>query len=261
MKMKRISLAVVGAVFSLGLGSAFAEGEKVPEPQTWSWHGVFGHFDEAQLQRGYQVYKEVCSACHSMNLVAFRNLADPGGPGFTEAQAKALAASVQISDLNDNGEPTQRPGTPADHFPAPFPNEKAARAANGGALPPDLSVIIKARENHEDYVYALLTGFAEPTPEFKAKMAPGTYFNPYAPNETIAMPPPLTQDGQVTYADGQPPATKAQMAKDVVAFLTWASEPKMEERKRMGVKVMIFMGVLCVLLYLAYQRLWRDVDH
>lgn len=259
--MKRISFAVIGAVLSLGLGTAYAEGEKVPEAQSWSWNGVFGHFDRAQLQRGYQVYKEVCSACHSMKLLAFRNLGDPGGPEFTAAQVKALAAAVQVPDLDDKGEPTQRPGTPADHFPSPFPNDKAAQAANGGALPPDQSVIAKAREYGPDYIYALMIGYSDPPAEKKAAMAPGTYYNVYAPNETIAMPPPLTQDGQVTYADGQPPATKAQMAKDVSAFLMWAAEPKLEERHRLGVKVMIFMLVLSVVLYFAYQRLWRDVDH
>jgi cytochrome c1 len=261
MKMKRISFAVIGAVFLLGFGTAFAEGEKEPEAQQWSWNGVFGHFDQAQLQRGYQVYKEVCSACHSMHLLAFRNLGDPGGPGFSEAQVKALAAAVQVPDLDDKGEATQRPGTPADHFPSPFANDKAARAANGGALPPDQSVIAKAREGGPDYIYALLLGYSDPPPDKKAAMAPGTYYNVYAPNQTIAMPPPLTQDGQVTYADGQPPASKAQMAKDVSAFLMWAAEPKLEERHRLGVKVMIFMFVFCVVLYFAYQRLWRDVDH
>lgn len=259
--MKRISFAVVTAVLSLCIGNAFAEGQKEPEALSWSWDGVFGQFDRAQLQRGYQVYKEVCSACHSMKLVAFRNLGDPGGPEFSEAQVKALAASVQVPDLDDKGEPSQRPGTPADRFPSPFPNEKAARAANGGALPPDLSVIVKAREHHADYIPALLLGYSEPSPEVKAQMPPGTYHNVYAPNATIAMPPPLTQDGQVTYAEGQPTATRVQMAKDVTAFLAWAAEPKMEERKRLGVKVMIFMFVLTVLLYFAYQRLWRDVDH
>ena len=257
--IKRISAVFLGA--ALIAGAAWAEGEKSPEAQTWSWSGPFGHFDTVQLQRGYQVYKEVCSACHGMHLLAFRNLGDPGGPSFTQAQVKAIAASVQVADLDDKGEAKTRPGTPADHFPSPFPNEKAARAANGGALPPDQSIIIKAREHGADYLYALIMGYAEPTADFKAKMAPGTYFNPFAPNPTIAMPPPLSTDGQVTYADGQPPATKAQMAKDVVAFLSWAAEPKMEERKAMGIKVMIFLLVLSITLYVAYKRLWRDVDH
>ena len=147
--------------------------------------GAVGHFDAVQLQRGYQVYKEVCSACHGMHLLAFRNLGDAGGPMFTAAQVKAIAASVQVADLDDKGEAKMRPGTPADHFASPFANEKAARAANGGALRPDQSVIIKAREGGENYVYALLMGYAEPPPEKKAAMAPGTYFNPFAPNQTI----------------------------------------------------------------------------
>jgi len=259
MMIKRISAVVFGAMLMAGV--AWGEGEKKPEPQTWAWDGPFGHFDAVQLQRGYQVYKEVCSACHSMHLLAFRNLGDPGGPMFTQAQVKAIAAGMQVNDLDDKGEPKTRPGTPADRFPSPFANEKAARAANGGSLPPDQSVIVKAREHGADYVYALLLGYAEPPAEIKATMVPGTYFNPYAPNQTIAMPPPLTTDGQITYADGQPPATKVQMAKDVVAFLSWAAEPKMEERKEMGIKVLIFLFVLCVLLYFAYQRMWRDVDH
>jgi ubiquinol-cytochrome c reductase cytochrome c1 subunit len=257
--MKRISLAVVGLL--LGLTTAHADGPKEPEPQAWSWTGVFGHFDPVQLQRGYQVYKEVCSACHSMHLLAFRNLGDPGGPGFSEGQVKAIAATVQVPDLDDKGEATTRPATPADHFPSPFPNEKAARAANGGALPPDQSVIIKAREGGADYVYALLLGYGEPPADMKAKMMPGMNYNPYFLNGQIAMPAPLTTDGQVTYAEGQPPATKAQMAKDVVAFLSWAAEPKMQERKTMGIKVVAFLFVLSLLLYAAYKQLWRDVDH
>jgi cytochrome c1 len=259
--IKRISTAIAAGLLIAGAAVA-AEGQKEPEALNWGWYGPLGHFDPVQLQRGYTVYKEVCAACHGLHLLAFRNLADPGGPMFTEAQVKALAAAVTVNDLNDKGEAATRPGTPTDRFPSPFPNEKAARAANGGALPPDLSVIVKAREHGADYLYHLLVGYAEPTVAFKATMAPGTYFNPYAPNQTIAMPPPLTDDpAQVTYAEGQPTATMQQKAKDVVAFLAWAAEPKMSERKAMGVKVIIFMLVLCVTLYFAYQHLWRDVDH
>ncbi len=257
--MRRISLAAVGLL--LGITVAFADGQKEPEPQTWSWNGVFGHFDPVQLQRGYQVYKEVCSACHSMRLMAFRNLGDPGGPGFSEAQVKALAATVQVADLDDKGEPTTRPGIAADRFPSPFPNEKAARAANGGALPPDLTVITEAREGGADYVHALLLGYSDPPADMKGKMMPGMNYNPYFLNGQIAMPAPLSTDGQVTYAEGQPAATKAQMAKDVVAFLSWAAEPKMQERKTMGIKVIAFLFVLSLLLYAAYKQLWRDVDH
>jgi len=257
--MRHISLVAIGLV--LGLTAAYADGPKEPEPQNWSWTGVFGHFDQVQLQRGYQVYKEVCGVCHSMHLLAFRNLGDPGGPGFSEAQVKAIAATALVPDLDDKGEPTTRPGTPADHFPSPFANEKAARAANGGSLPPDLSVIIKAREGGADYVHALILGFSDAPADMKGKMMPGMNYNPYFLNGQIAMPAPLTTDGQVTYADGQPPATKAQMAKDVVAFLSWAAEPKMQERKTMGIKVIAFLFVLSLVLYAAYKQLWRDVDH
>jgi ubiquinol-cytochrome c reductase cytochrome c1 subunit len=253
----------------LALGFATAalaepkEGEpKHPQDQEWSFNGVFGKFDRQQLQRGYQVYKEVCSACHGMRLVSFRNLSQPGGPEFTEAQVKSIASSFKFPTLDDKGEEIERPGTAADRFPSPYPNEKAARAANGNALPPDLSVIVKARHGGADYVYALLTGFGEtPPPDFAAKMLPGLNYNPYFQGWQIAMPPPLTSDGQVTWPEGNPAPTKQQMAKDVAAFLTWAAEPKMEERKQMGVEVMIFLFVLAVLLYFTYRRVWSDVDH
>ena len=259
MIMRRTSIVLLGVL--LGISAAAADGAKVPAAQEWSWTGPFGHFDAVQLQRGYQVYKEVCSACHGMHLLAFRNLSDDGGPGFSETQVKALAASVQVPSIDDKGEAATRPGIPADHFLSPFPNEKAARAANGGALPPDLSVIIKAREGGADYVYALITGYSDAPPDMAGKMMPGMNYNPYFLNGQIAMPAPLSADGQVTYAGGQPPSTKAQMAKDVVAYLTWASEPKMQERKTMGIKVMAFLLVLSVLLYAAYKHLWRDIDH
>ena len=225
----------------------------------YSFEGPFGTFDRAQLQRGFQVYKEVCSACHSMNLMYYRNLSQPGGPEFTEEQMKAIAASVQVNALDDKGEQIQRPGTPADRFPSPFPNELAARAANNNAYPPDLSVIIKARHGGANYVYALLTGYSDPPADFQ--LLPGLNYNEYFQGHQIAMPAPLSSDGQVTYAPDNPPATKQQMAKDVAAFLTWASEPKLEERQRMGVKVIIFLVLLSALLYLAYRRLWKDVDH
>ncbi|MBP6012738.1 MAG: cytochrome c1 [Alphaproteobacteria bacterium] len=263
--MTKFKLLLTLAV-TLGLTGAAnaAEGAldaKHPEPQTWTWEGPFGHFDRQQLQRGYQVYKEVCAACHAMHLLSFRNLSQPGGPEFTEAQMKAIAASMQVNALDDKGETIQRPGTPADRFPSPFPNELAARAANNNAYPVDLSVVTKARHGGADYIVALLIGYSDPPSDFS--LLPGLNYNAYFQGHQIAMPAPLTSDGQVTYAPdaGNPPATKQQMAKDVAAFLTWAAEPKMEERKRMGVKVMIFLIFLSALLYLAYRRLWRDVDH
>jgi cytochrome c1 len=248
---------------TLGLAAsaiAFADDDvKHPEPQAWSWEGVFGTYDRQQLQRGYQVYKEVCAACHSMHLLSFRNLSQPGGPGFSDAQMKAIAASFQVPTIDEKGEVVQRPGIPADRFPSPYPNDAAARAANNNALPPDLSVIIKARNDGANYVHALLTGYTDPPAGFQ--LLPGLSYNPYFPNHQIAMPAPIASDGQVTWPEGNPPATKDQMARDVVAFLAWAAEPKMEERKRLGVQVMIFLGALALLLYFAYKRLWRDVDH
>jgi ubiquinol-cytochrome c reductase cytochrome c1 subunit len=247
------------------LGIAFAEENpaepKRPYAQEWSWEGPFGKFDRQQLRRGYQVYKELCSACHAMHLVTFRNLSQPGGPELSHARVKTIAASFKFPAIDDKGEAAERPGTPADSFPSPFSNDNAARAANNNALPPDLSVIIKAREGGADYVYALLTGFSEPPPEMQKNMLPDLNYNPYFPGRQIAMAGVLAVDGQITYPAGSPPATVSQMAKDVVAFLTWASEPQMEERKQLGLKVMMFVMVLSVLLYFAYRHVWRDVAH
>jgi cytochrome c1 len=263
--MKLRALLAVGLV-SLTAGFAFAAGgegathsAKHPEPQQWSWDGVFGKFDRQQLQRGYQVYKEVCAVCHSMHLVSFRNLSQPGGPEFTEAQMKAIAASFKVPTLDEKGEVTERNGIPGDRFPSPYPNEAAARAANNNAYPPDLSVIAKARHAGPDYMFALLTGYSDPPADFS--LLPGLSYNPYFEGHQIAMPGPLVSDGQVTWPEGNPPATTQQMARDVVAFLMWTAEPKLEERKVLGVQVMIFLIVLAVLLFFAYKRLWRDVDH
>lgn len=263
--MKLRALLAAGLV-SLAASVAFAAGggegtnaAKHPEPQHWSWDGVFGKFDRQQLQRGYQVYKEVCAVCHSMHLVSFRNLSQPGGPEFTEAQMKAIAASFKVPALDEKGEVIERTGIPGDRFPSPFPNEAAARAANNNAYPPDLSVIAKARHAGPDYMFALLTGYSDPPADFS--LLPGLNYNPYFEGHQIAMPAPLVSDGQVTWPEGNPPATTQQMARDVVAFLMWTAEPKLEERKVLGVQVMIFLTVLAVLLFFAYKRLWRDVDH
>jgi ubiquinol-cytochrome c reductase cytochrome b/c1 subunit len=199
-----------------------------------------------------------------MRLMSFRNLAQAGGPEFTAAQAKAIATGIQVNGLDDKGEPIQRPATLADRFPSPFPNELAARAANNNALPPDLSVIIKARAHGidaegPDYVYSILTGYQDPPAG--ESVLPGLNYNPYFAGHQIGMPSPLASDGQVTWPDGNPPATKQQMAKDVVAFLTWVSDPNMEARKTLGVKVVIFLVFLSVVLYLAYKRQWKDVEH
>ena len=248
-----VSAVGLAAVLAAASPAARAEGEPQIEHETWSFDGLFGTYDRAAALRGLQVYRQVCSTCHSLNLIAFRNLEDLG---LSEAQVKEIAASYQITDgPNDQGEMFKRPGRPADHFPPPFPNEQAARAANNGALPPDLSLIIKARDGHADYVYSILNGF-KPTPP-GVTLAPGMNYNVAFPGHQIAMPPPLA-DGAVDYPD-KTKATVPQMAHDVVTFLAWASEPHMEARKRMGVKVILFLLVLTGMLYAVKRKVWADL--
>ncbi len=233
-----------------------------PKPLHLASDGPFGHFDKRQLQRGFQVFKEVCSACHSLNHVAFYNLRDLG---YSEAEVKAIANQwqIEVPSINpDTGEAASRKATPADHFPSPYANEVAARAANNNALPPDLSLMTKAREGGAAYVYSILTGFqpqpAELVKKFPtAKTPPNLHYNPYFPNLNIAMPPPLTSEGQVQYADGTTPTVK-QMATDVSAFLVWAAEPNLESRHAAGIAVVIFLLVGTILGYLAYQNVWAE---
>jgi cytochrome c1 len=230
----------------------------------FSFEGPFGTYDRGALQRGFQVYKEVCSACHNLSHIAFHNLDEDGGPGFTEAQAKAIAADYKIpADPNDKGEIVDdkgnrltRAGILADYFPPPFPNEEASRANNSGALPPDLSMIVKAREGGPHYVYSILTGFHQNPPKGFVVTA-NKYYNPYFEGWNISMPPPL-DDGSVSYTDGTK-ATLDQEAHDVATFLSWASDPKMEERKEMGLGVLIFLVVLAGLLFLSYRKVWADL--
>lgn len=255
--MRKIALAAFAAAASVGVALAAGAG-KSPEPVAWSFNGPFGTFDRNQLQRGFQVYREVCSACHSLKLVAFRNLADPGGPEFTEPEAKAIAAGYQVPSLDEDGQPTTRDGTLADHFPLVHPNDIAAAAANLGAIPPDLSLIAKGRDHGPDYLHALLVGYQDP-PE-GVTLQDNTYYNPYMAGGVIAMAPPLV-DGRVEYAEEGVPRTVDQYAKDVSAFLMWTAEPKLEARHRMGMGVIIFLSLLSVLLFLSYRRVWRNVDH
>ena len=228
--------------------------------------GPFGKFDKAQLQRGFQVYSEVCSACHSLKLVSFRDLK---GLGYNDAEIKKIASDwkTQVPSINpDTGEPAGRKALPSDNFPAPFANEVAARAANNNALPPDLSLMTKAREGGPAYVYSLLTGYrnadtyrdeqGKPLPA-DAKPPQGLHFNPYFANLNVAMPPPLTTNGQVTFADGTNP-TVDQMARDVAAFLVWTAEPNLENRHAAGLAVAIFLLVASILGYLAYRQIWHD---
>ena len=242
------------AAAALGL-LANAEGAEAPAPesQNWSFSGIFGTFDRAARQRGFQVFKELCAACHSVGLLSYRNLS---ALGFSAAEVKAIAAEYELTDgPNDDGEMFQRPARPSDKFVPPFANEKAARAANNGAYPPDLSLITKARPRGVDYLYALLTGYAE-APE-GVELPEGMYYNLYFPRHQIAMPPPLTDDA-VTFADGTP-ATVPQMAGDVTTFLAWVAEPEMEERKRLGIKVILFLLVLTGLFYALKRKVWSDV--
>ncbi|NRG17623.1 cytochrome c1 [Rhizobiales bacterium] len=273
----RTLAAVAGLVLA---GPALAAEGEAPhiEKQQWSFAGPFGTYDPAQLQRGFKIYREVCSGCHSMRLVAFRNLAQPGGPGFTEDEAKAIAAEYTVVDgPNDDGEMYERPGILADHFPSPFPNEQAARAANGGAYPPDFSLLAKARAAHRgfpnfvidaftqyqeqgpDYIYSLLTGYEEEAPE-GVEVPPGQYYNhSFLAGKTLAMAPPLFEE-LVEYTDGTP-MTVDQYARDVAAFMMWAAEPHLEERKKIGFRVMAFLIIFGSLLYFTKQKIWRKVDH
>jgi cytochrome c1 len=276
--------AAIGLGFFLWNASVFADEQKpaaqtsdsqpseavtsnepeIPPPVSWSFTGIFGHYDTAQLQRGYQVYKEVCSNCHSMKLVAFRNLEDLG---YSEGQVKALAETYQIDDgPNEKGEMYKRPGRLADYFPSPFPNPEAAAAAYGKA-PPDMSDLAKARYTERGfpwfvldfftqveessgptYIHAILNGYTK---------ADDPKYNVYMPNHKIAMPKPLS-DGQVEYTDGSP-QTLDQYSKDVSAFLMWAAEPKLEQRKAMGLRVMVFLIIFATLLYFIKKRIWADV--
>lgn len=224
---------------------------------SWSFDGPFGTFNRAALQRGFQIYSQVCSSCHSMNLLTYNDLAGPNGLGYTDAEVKAIAAQKQIATIDKNGQPTKRPALPSDHFVPPFPNEAAAAAANGGRAPPDLSDIIKARAGGARYVYAYLTGFREPPKGFH--LPSGSYYNLYFPGHVVAMPPILQPD-MVHYADGTK-ATPEQEAHDVVAFLTWASDPMVEQRKRTGAKVILFLLAMTGVLYGAKRRVWSNVEH
>ncbi|MCI0737000.1 MAG: cytochrome c1 [Beijerinckiaceae bacterium] len=254
------------ALAETGAAPASHEQPKPPR-QAWSFGGPFGHYDQPQLQRGFQVFREVCATCHSLKLVAFRNLADPGGPSFSEKQVESLAAAYKVKDgPNDAGEMFERPGRPSDYYPWNFANEQAARAALG-AIPPDLSLIAKARtyergfplflvdpfiqyqERGVDYLHALLNGYTDEKDPL---------WNLYMPGHRIAMPKPLS-DGAVDYEDGSP-KTIEQYAKDVSAFLMWTAEPKLEERKRLGMSVLAFLSVYAMLLFAAKKKIWSRAE-
>jgi len=233
-----------------------------PEKIHLASDGFMGKFDRQQLQRGFQVYKEVCAACHSMDFIAFRNLE---ALGYNEAEVKAIAKNwaIETPSIDPNtGEPASRPSLPADYFPSPFANEVAARAANNNSLPPDLSLMTKARPDGSNYVYSLLTGYQAPPADLPEENKPGTglHYNPYFPNLNLAMAPPLTGEGQVDYADGTK-ATVEQMATDVSAFLVWTAEPKLENRHQTGLAVLLFLLIATILAYLSYRNIWADKKH
>ena len=270
-----LSLAAAAALAVLSAApSRAAEDAPTPPKERWSFAGPFGKYNRAQLQRGLFVYREVCSTCHGMSLVSFRNLAEPGGPEFTLAQAAAIAAEYKIQDgPNDQGEMFERPGRLADHFPSPFPNDNAARARYN-AVPPDMSVLAKARgyergfpkfvfdiftqyqEHGVDYIAALMQGYSDPPKDFT--LPSGLSYNKFFPGHSIAMPPPLT-DGRVEYTDGSP-KTVAQYSKDISAFLMWAAEPHLEARKRLGFEVMVFLIVFAGLMYFTKKKVWKTLE-
>ena len=277
------TLVLIAAAVGLAMASPAmaAGGAKHPRSGGFTFDGPFGSFDQGQLQRGYKVYREVCASCHGMDMLHFRTLAEPGGPFYDAHQespasnryVKALAAQVQIGDIDtETGENIMRDGIAADRFPNPYPNAPAAAAGNGGAVPPDLSVITKARHGGADYIYSLLTGYADAPAGLQIR--DGQHYNPYMPGDMtpfwtgqghvpaggfIAMPPPLS-DGQVTYDDGTT-QTVDQYAKDVSAFLAWASEPKQVQRKQAGVGVMIFLFLFAGVTYMSYRQIWKGVGH
>lgn len=259
--MNKMQIAVRSLVFAtcfalLPMSASHASQGVELKKVDWSFNGPFGTFDRAQLKRGFQVYKEVCAACHAIKYVSYRNLGEEGGPEFTEAEVKTIAAEYEVTDGPDaEGEMFQRPAEPKDRFVSTFPNDNAARSANNGALPPDLSLMAKARKHGPDYLYSLLTGYAEPPED--VSLADGMMYNPYFPGHQIAMPTPLSDD-QVEYADGTA-ASLDQMARDVTAFLMWTAEPKLEHRHSLGLKVMIFLVIFAGLLYASYRRVWEDL--
>ena len=223
----------------------------------WSFKGLTGKFDRASLQRGYQVYNEVCSSCHSMQYLSYRNLGEPGGPEFTEAEVKAIAANIEIDDGPDSqGEMFARPGRPSDKFKSPYPNVNASIAANGGAYPPDMSVLVKARPGGSNYIYSVLMGYEEPPAGMI--LDDGVYYNKYMIGNKIKMSSPLSE-GIVEYTDGTQESVD-QMAKDVTTFLSWAAEPELEERHKTGIKVIVYLILLTTLVYLSMKRIWSRVD-
>jgi ubiquinol-cytochrome c reductase cytochrome c1 subunit len=251
-----IKLLITILITTFFFGKAYSSSKDLLKID-WSFAGLTGKFERDSLQRGYQVYKEVCSSCHSMKYLSYRNLSQKGGPEFTLEEVKAIAASYDVEDgPNSEGEMYERPGRPSDHFVNPYPNDKAAIAANGGAYPPDMSVLAKARTGGANYIYSILMGYEEKPVGFV--LDEGVYYNKYMDGNKIKMMSPLSDD-LIEYTDGTK-ATQAQMAKDITTFLTWAAEPHLEARHRTGTKVIIYLILLSTLVYFSMKKIWSGVD-
>ena len=256
--MRKILPILLTIFLSISIPFKINSAEKVELMKTnWTFKGLFGKFDRASLQRGYQVYTEVCAACHSMKYISYRNLMEKGGPEFSEAQVKAIAASFEVTDgPNADGEMFSRPARLSDKFPMPYPNEKAAQAANGGAYPPDMSVLAKARKGGVDYLYSVLLGYEDPPAG--VTLDEGVYYNKFMYGNKIKMPKVL-EDDLIEYSDGTL-VTEEQMAKDVVTFLMWSAEPHLEARHKMGFRAIIYLIILTVLVYFSMKKIWSRVE-
>ena len=256
--MRKVLIVSLAILLSLSIQLKINSAEKVELIKTdWTFKGLLGKFDRASLQRGYQVYTEVCAACHSMKYISYRNLMEKGGPEFSEAQVKAIAASFDVTDgPNADGEMFSRPARLSDKFPMPYPNEKAAQAANGGAYPPDMSVLAKARKGGVDYLYSVLLGYEDPPAG--VTLDEGVYYNKFMYGNKIKMPKVL-EDDLIEYSDGTP-VTEEQMAKDVVTFLMWSAEPHLETRHKMGFRAIIYLIILTVLVYFSMKKIWSRVE-
>ena len=256
-KLLKIYLTTIFLTLSIP-NITYSAGENYPLPkQDWSFKSFFGTFDRASLQRGYQVYTEVCASCHSLKYVSYRNLAEKGGPEFSIEQAKAIASNFEVTDgPNNDGEMFARPAKLSDKFVMPYANDQEAKLSNGGAYPPDMSVLVKARAGGADYIYSVILGYEDP-PE-GMKLDDGVYYNKYMYGNKIKMPPQLYDD-LVTYADGTP-ATPEQMAKDITTFLAWTAEPKLEERHKFGFRAIIYLVILTILVYFSMKRIWSRIE-
>jgi ubiquinol-cytochrome c reductase cytochrome c1 subunit len=253
--MKKILIGALTAVSLFGAGAAHAAGDAIELPdKSWSFEGIFGNFDRPTLKRGFQIYSEVCASCHGLSLVAYRNLAEIG---MTGPEIEEYASEFEVEDgPDDEGEMYFRPARLADKFVPPFANDQAARASNGGAYPPDLSLMVKARKNGADYLYALMAGYEDEAPD-GVELGDGMYYNAYFPGHQIAMPPPLSED-LVEYADGTE-ASVEQMSEDITVFLAWTASPELEDRKRLGLKVLLFLLVLTGMLFALKRQIWAKL--